>query len=217
MKRWLHGDDARRRPWSGVFTRQEARHAVQRVGRDSRHTATAPRRRAHNPLSETQGDNDAISRSTDKKVSFNHTSPIFNHPAMLLVNEKSSAAKAKGGPKAKAPAAAFDAGELDAIPDPDGLARRRHDGGRRCGGRQAAPREELVDSMLSGAAITLEILRQAALADEKVLVFSQSLEALTVLEEVPPTSAPREHGGTGWQLPRLLALDGMLMPTSATR
>ena len=33
-------------------------------------------------------------------------------------------------------------------------------------------------------AVTLEILKQAVKADEKVLLFSQSLESLSVLEEV---------------------------------
>ena len=122
---------------------------------------------------------------------------IFDHPAMLLLFERNY--RGKVSKSARAPAFADGTDEPVAEgASADMLPPRWWE--------ETWPTTQLtaaqtVSAELSGkVALTLEILKQAVENDEKVLLFTQSLESLSVLEEVLKLApSPRERGGVGWQ------------------
>ena len=116
---------------------------------------------------------------------------IYNHPAMLVLEERT-----KRGGKRAADAEEGGGEEAEAVTLPTLKGRWWED----VWATQNLADAQLVEPGLSGKVeIVLRILKLAVAAGEKTLLFSQSLESLTALEEVLRRApSPRDAGRLGW-------------------
>ena len=166
-------------------------------------------------LSETQRElyNEAVRRvaGSASVFSFNHTlRRIFDHPAMLLLNERITATKGtreKGA--AKVVSAAKAAQAAAALADGEDMPVVEDTAVQTLGSKwwehvwttsDLTPAQTVSPDLSGKVALTLEILKLAVENDEKVLLFTQSLESLSILEEaLKHAPSPRSPGATGWQ------------------
>ena len=152
--------------------------------------------------------NHALNGTTAKKIfAFSHTlRRIFDHPAMLLLHHHTTNGKG-GGNRGRGRGGAagnqfFDGyDDVEPASDTSGLQEKWWE---EVWPTSSMSRSEVLSAGLSAKiTLTLHILREAIVHDEKVLVFSNSLETLEIIEQVlklqPSPRATDDRDGVGWQ------------------